>query len=120
MKFNSIKIQNYRALKCVDITFSEFTCIIGENNSGKSSTLLALSLFLSGLKINKRDFFDKSKPVVIETNISLCDSDLHKISEDERSKLDFLITDHKLNLIRKYDIESNSALFYKKLVIPKK
>lgn len=116
MKFDLVTIENYRALKHVDLTLSEFNCIIGENNSGKSSTLLALSLFINGTKINQRDFFDKSKPIFIETMISLSEDDLDKISEGAYSKIDYLITDHKLNLVRKYDPECNSALFYKKLV----
>ncbi len=48
--------------------------------------------------------------------ISLSEDDLDKISEGAYSKIDYLITDHKLNLVRKYDPECNSALFYKKLV----
>jgi putative ATP-dependent endonuclease of the OLD family len=116
MQFDSVKIQNYRALNDVDITFSELTCIIGENNSGKSSTLLALSLFISGSDLNKNDFYDSSKPIVIEANISLSGEDLEKIPTDSYSKIDFLITDNKLNLIRKYDLEGKSTLFYKKLV----
>ena len=116
MKFDSVQIQNYRALKDVDLTFSEFTCIIGENNSGKSSTLLALSLFISGSNLNENDFYDLSKPIIIEAEISLCEDDLKKIKADENPKINYLITDFKLNLVRIYDSNGSSALFYKKLV----
>ncbi len=65
MKFDLVTIENYRALKHVDLTLSEFNCIIGENNSGKSSTLLALSLFINGTKINQRDFLINQSPFLL-------------------------------------------------------
>lgn len=116
MHFDLLKIRNYRALKCVDINLSELTCIIGENNSGKSSILLALSLFISGTNLNKNDFYDRSKPITIEVNCSLIEEDIEKITKDAYSKIDFLINDMKLNLVREYDINGNSTIFYKKLV----
>lgn len=116
MHFDLLKIRNYRALKCVDINLSELTCIIGENNSGKSSTLLALSLFISGTNLNKNDFYDRSKPITIEVNCSLIEEDIEKITKDAYSKIDFLINDMKLNLVREYDINGNNTIFYKKLV----
>jgi predicted ATP-dependent endonuclease of OLD family len=116
MHFDSLKIRNYRALKCVDINLSELTCIIGENNSGKSSTLLALSLFINGTNLNENDFYDKSKPIIIEANCSILEEDLKKITADAYSKIDFLIADQKINLIRGYDVDGTSTLFYKNLV----
>jgi len=48
MLLKSLKIENYRALRAVEIPLSRFGCLIGENNTSKSSILTALSLFISG------------------------------------------------------------------------
>ena len=36
MQIGHIRVQNYRGLKDVETSFSNFACIIGENNVGKS------------------------------------------------------------------------------------
>ncbi|MCU0595604.1 MAG: ATP-binding protein, partial [Desulfobacterota bacterium] len=43
-----LRIENYKGLREIDIPLSRFVCLIGENNTGKSSVLQALSLFFSG------------------------------------------------------------------------
>jgi predicted ATP-dependent endonuclease of OLD family len=59
MLLNSLKIENYRGLRDIYLPLSRFVCIVGENNSGKSSTLLALSLLITGSKINKTDYYPR-------------------------------------------------------------
>ena len=47
MQLNRIVIKNYRSLKFVDVLVAErTTCIIGENNTGKSNLVQALRLCL--------------------------------------------------------------------------
>jgi AAA15 family ATPase/GTPase len=46
MKINSIKIENYKSIKKIQInSLSDFNVIIGENNIGKSSIFEALLLW---------------------------------------------------------------------------
>lgn len=45
MKISNIHIENFRGLKLIDLTPAQMNCVIGENNAGKSSVLLALKLF---------------------------------------------------------------------------
>lgn len=47
MRISRVQIDNYRNLKHVDVVFESIVAIIGENNSGKSNFLRALSLPLS-------------------------------------------------------------------------
>ena len=44
MKISRLIIKNYRNLKDVDIYLGETVVLIGENNSGKSNLLRALTL----------------------------------------------------------------------------
>lgn len=114
---SSAKIQNYRSLKDIEIPLSSFVCIVGENNCGKSSTLLALSLFISGSKISKNDFYDHSKPITIEVEISeIDDNDLERIAESHRDRIKELLIDNKLKLIRRYETDLSNKLLVKKLL----
>jgi len=46
MKIKSIKVKNFRSLKEVNVEFEEgLTCIVGENDSGKTSLLACLKVF---------------------------------------------------------------------------
>ena len=47
MKINRIKIENYRNLRNVDVPLGKLAALVGENNSGKSNFLRAISLPLS-------------------------------------------------------------------------
>ena len=58
MRLSHLSVTNYKALRDVSIPLSHFVCLIGENNSGKSSFLQALSLFFSGSKLAVSHFFD--------------------------------------------------------------
>lgn len=117
MYLNSIRIQNYRGLKKVELPLSCFVCIIGENNSGKSSTLLALNLFLGEGSINKRDFYDKSKPVKIEVEIvDIQEEDLARLEEKHRKKIIPEIKENKLKLVRKYGTDLSNKIYLKKLL----
>ncbi|MBM6711179.1 DUF2813 domain-containing protein [Faecalicatena contorta] len=51
-----VKVQNFRSLKNVDITFDESTILIGENNAGKSTLLDAIKKGLS--RTGTRFLFD--------------------------------------------------------------
>lgn len=114
MYLSSLKIQNYRSLKDVNIPLSPFVCIIGENNCGKSSTLLGLSLFINGTKISKKEYHNPSRPILIEVDLNcIQESDLERISEKHRERIVNIMEDDKLTLIRKYETNGVSKVYYK-------
>lgn len=59
MYISKLKIKNYRGIKSDELDASPFICVIGENNAGKSTILLATSLFFSGTSLGKSDFLMK-------------------------------------------------------------
>lgn len=113
MKIESLAIKNYRALREVEIPFSHFVCLTGENNAGKSSFLQALSLFLRGTALPETIFFDPSEEVVIAvgfTNVG--EDDLSRLVEEHRTKIEPLVKDEKLKLVRRWGTDGKSQLGY--------
>lgn len=116
MYLDSVRIQNYRRLKNVHITLSPFVCIIGENNCGKSSTLLSLILFINGPKISNNDFNNPSLPIKIEVKIkNITELDLRRLAEKPREKISAIIKENSLKLIRVYEPNGSSEVYYKGL-----
>ncbi|QKF59080.1 ATP-dependent nuclease [Aliarcobacter lanthieri] len=87
MIFKNIKVENFKGLKDISSPLSKFTCIIGENNAGKSTFIQALLLFIKGTKLTKEDFFDTSKDILISVEIdNIREKDLELIDETHREK----------------------------------
>src|SRR4030043_786895 len=69
MRIRNVKISNFRALRELSIDFSNMTVIIGENDCGKTSVMLALAAFFDAKKLtDPADYFKKytNTPVLIE------------------------------------------------------
>ena len=57
MKIKKIVISNFRAFKHAEIDFDDFNCIIGKNDTGKSTILAALDWFFdSDKELDENDF----------------------------------------------------------------
>ena len=93
MRISRVQIDNYRNLKHVDIELGSIVALIGENNSGKSNFLRAISIPLSSedsrskrlswYDINKDakkqyyEFLKKKKQEIIDGSITLYEFILH-------------------------------------------
>lgn len=116
MKLTSLSIANYRALREVTIPLSRFGCLIGENNSGKSSFLQALSLFFSGSKLGPSHFFDESKPIRIAVTLEdITIADLARLADEHRTRVAGIVKNGRLVLVRMYDTTGKSSLLYNTL-----
>lgn len=117
MQLKNLKISNYRALREVEMPLSGFVCVTGENNAGKSSVLQALSLFLSGTSLAPSNYFDPTRPIVV--GVQLADigaADLALLVPEHRARIEPLITDGNLTLVRRYGVDGKSQLGYFGLV----
>lgn len=113
MRLTTLSICNYRALREVTIPLSRFGCLIGENNSGKSSFLQALSLFFSGSKLSAAHFFDESKPIRIAVTINdITDADLARLAAEHRPRVSAIVRNGRLTLVRSYGTDGKSTLLY--------
>jgi energy-coupling factor transporter ATP-binding protein EcfA2 len=115
MKLTKLSITNYRALRDVTIPLSRFGCLIGENNSGKSSFLQALSFF-SGTKLNNSHFFDESKPIRIEVTFEdIGGADLARLADEHRTRVEGIVKSGRLVLVRTYGTDGKSSLLFNTL-----
>ena len=120
MKISKITIQNFRSLKDINLTPAQMNCIVGENNAGKSTALLAINSFIKGSKISESDYYDKNKEIFIDVTFKdISESDLGKILDEEnRSRIQQIIENNQLVFRRKYSLEFNSELLcYKKVPV---
>jgi putative ATP-dependent endonuclease of the OLD family len=116
MQISKIQISNYRGLKGDEFDTSAFVCIIGENNAGKSTVLLAISLFFSGSSLNPSDFYDLEEPVIIEiTFINIEEGDKKRLHDEHKDRINEIIIDGELTLTRRYYPDSRAELLCKRL-----
>lgn len=117
MLLDLIKIQNFRSIKNIELPISSFVCIIGENNSGKSSILLAINTFIEDYKILKRDFYDSSIPIKIQIKLTgITEKDLEKIGDTHRDRIQELIIDGNLDLIKIFKVGEKPKILTTKLM----
>lgn len=105
MQLKKLHILNFRALADVEVPLSDFGCIIGENNAGKSSVLHALVLVLTGSaprKTELADFHDRTQPIRVELTIEdIGERDLARVSDTgHRASLASDIVDGAITLVR--------------------
>jgi putative ATP-dependent endonuclease of OLD family len=117
MRLAQLSITNYRALRDVTIPLSRFGCLIGENNSGKSSFLQALALFFSGSRLASSYFFDESQPIRIAVTFEgIGEADLARLAEEHRTRVADIVKNGRLVLVRYYGTDGKSALLYNTLL----
>lgn len=66
-----VEVENFRALKEVDVDFNELTVLLGRNGTGKSSLLHALDVFYNvGYHANEYDYFDRDTNAEIKIRVT--------------------------------------------------
>jgi putative ATP-dependent endonuclease of the OLD family len=103
MRLKHIRIDNFRGLDHVDMSFSRFGCLIGENNAGKSSVFQALNMFLRSGAAIATDFLNPARPIRIQlTFAGIGATDLQRLEEGHRSRIEPAVADGRLTLARTY------------------
>jgi len=111
MKLTRVSVRNYKGLCEIELPLSDFVCIIGENNAGKSSLLQALLLFINGTKLSKTAYYDPQEDIVITVSLEgVTEEALSKLTEGHRDKLTPYVKDEKLDLARRYSTDGSSKL----------
>ncbi len=112
MKISRLEVKNFRGIKDLpDIPLSAHVCAIGPNNSGKSSFLIALSLFLSGNKLSPSDYYNPSEDIAIKGWIEgINDKLLEQLIEEHRNRIEEIVENGCVVLVRRYDTTGRSSL----------
>lgn len=76
MRIACVKVNNYRNIDGIEVTFNpECNYIIGENNLGKSNFLSLLATVCNGKGFDERDFSNPENPIEVELDIKLLPSE---------------------------------------------
>jgi len=113
MKLSNVHITNFRALNDVEIPLSQFGCLIGENNSGKSSVLHAIGLVVPGapFKCTKSDFYDVGKEIRIQLDlVDVIADDYARIPDDEaRTRLQGSAVSGAVSFVRIFNLDGEKV-----------
>jgi putative ATP-dependent endonuclease of OLD family len=111
VKLTNISVTNYKGLSEAGCKLSDFVCVVGENNAGKSSLIQAILLFINGSKLSKDSFYDPAKEILLTVDLSdVTDDVLSKLEEDHRQKLEAYVESESLTLARRYSTDGSSKL----------
>lgn len=117
MRLANVKIRNFRAHADTEIPLSQLGCLIGENNSGKSSVLHAIQFVLEDKRLNDEDFRNPKLPVSVELRIEGIESeDLERVNETHRERVREMIRDGALSIVRSQMFGDKPESKYLKLV----
>ncbi len=105
MQLTHLSVKNFKGLREIDVPLSQFVCIIGENNAGKSSFLQALLLFVESRKLDPSLYFDASLPISIAVRIEgISEADLSLIrSEEHRNRFRETLRNGTVTLVRRFE-----------------
>jgi len=113
MSFASLHISNFRGLQDIEMPLSGFGCLIGENNSGKSSALHALLLLIPGSgapKATVDDFYDPTVPIRIALRIvNITERDIERLADAHRQSVANDVVDGALTLVRVIALDGESV-----------
>jgi energy-coupling factor transporter ATP-binding protein EcfA2 len=102
------RIQNFRSLRDVAVTFDAHTAFIGGNGAGKSSILKALEKFYSTSKaLEPDDYFGRDTSLTVEIELTF-----GHLTEEEHDTFDSRIRDDKLIVTRVFDNSSASGRYF--------
>ena len=111
MKLTSVSVTNYKGLIEADCKLSDFVCVVGENNAGKSSLLQAILLFINGSKLSRDAFYEPEKEILITVHLSdVSRNVLSKLEDDHRQKIEAYVVTENLSLARRYSTDGTSKL----------
>lgn len=111
MKLQHISVENYKGLANASSKLDDFSCVIGENNAGKSTLLQSVLLLINGTKLSSHEYFDPKREILITGVFSgLTDEVLEKIGEENKKKIEPYVVDASITLARRYAIDGSSKL----------
>ena len=100
-----LKVENFRSLKNVEITFEDdITVLIGENDSGKTSIVDALKIMFDNKTVEEDDFYYGANKICItvETDDKTFIKEFEKNNRNITSRTGILFSKSELEKIREY------------------
>ncbi|NTH46621.1 AAA family ATPase [Agrobacterium rhizogenes] len=100
MRLERVAVKNLKGLKDAELSPSSFSCLVGENNAGKSTTLQAIVYGLNRpTSLANSLHYDPNEPVEITLAFAnVGPRDLLRLSEEHRVKIEPLVEDGALSV----------------------
>lgn len=95
MKLERISISNFKGIRSQSFAPSKFSCLVGENNAGKSTVMQAIVYALNRpTQLPLSHFYDPAVPVTFELQFSgVDDGHLARLAEEAQEKIAALVID---------------------------
>ena len=108
---SQLSIRNYKSCKSVSFSLTEYTGLVGCNNSGKSNIMAAIRWLVRGGSVPAKDFFDTNASVeVIGKFVGVSDDVLAGMTDQgQRTKLQPLCPDGTMRARRRSESPDLSA-----------
>src|SRR3990167_4358632 len=93
MKLERISINNFKGIWSQSFEPSKFSCLVGENNAGKSTVMQAIVYALNRpTQLPPSHFYDPAAPVTFELRFSgVDDGHLARLAEEAQQKIAALV-----------------------------
>lgn len=104
MKLERISISNFKGIRAQSFEPSKFSCLVGENNAGKSTVMQAIVYALNRpLQLPASHFYDPAAAVTFELRFSGVEgSHIARLAEEAQQKIAALVIDGVLSLRVQY------------------
>ncbi|PHS16416.1 MAG: ATP-dependent endonuclease [Kangiella sp.] len=118
MKISELSIKNFKGLREETFSPKSFSCLVGENNAGKSTVLQALVYALNRPKnIPASMFYDENQAIIFKLKFEeVTVGDLNRLKPEHKKKMEPLVYGGELTLTAKYINTEGVELFVAKLV----
>jgi predicted ATP-dependent endonuclease of OLD family len=95
MLLAQIEVENFKGLHKATFEPGNFSCLVGENNAGKSSVLQAIAYILNRPnQLQLSLYYDPSKPVIFRGHFTgVTPAHLDRLADEHRQKLSPLVID---------------------------
>ena len=117
MQLAKITISNFKGLRSETFEPTRFSCLVGENNAGKSTVLQAIVAALNRpTQLQPDIFYDQGAAVEFRMTLSgIGDADLRRLAEEHRPKIAELVIDGDLILIVRYRVSQKIEIKVERL-----
>lgn len=106
MKLEKIEIKNFKGIVDESVSPTNFACLVGENNAGKSTVLQAIVFALNRpSQLPAELFYDPDQAIEFDMQFTgIGDGDMARLAEDVRTKYDDIIVGGELRLTVRYRV----------------
>lgn len=107
MRLERVSVANFKGLKEVQFEPTRFSCLVGENNAGKSTILQAIVTALNRpTQIPRSLFYDEGLPVVFTLRfVDVSEEDLQRLAEEHRQKIEPLVVEGAFTMLVRYKLD---------------